>query len=360
MKNVMLLVGTFINILFAYLSFGQSEVFQLAQDTVLVKPKLFSNLGDSLSTPDGLAIDKNGKLYLSVPNGNDYEKFGSAIYTFDSKNKPVKWFDKLPIHPITNRVHPMGMEFGPDGNLYINDNQCFAGKLNQSRLIRIVIENNKPLRAEILVEGMNFANGLRWNKNKLYISESILPGEKQSGIYHFSLTELNQQLIQIDTLERDSHILCSFQTKEEADPNSIGIDGICFDGNGNLYAGNFGDGVISKITFNSDETIKSQNVIIDNEAIKCCDGMYYDKQKNFIYLANYMNNCVHYLNLNTNTIHLLWENENNNGLNGFLDHPCEPILFQGKLIVVNFDSYIGGKNTEVDAYHTISVFELGE
>ena len=82
-----------------------------------IRPTLFADLGETCTTPDGMALDKKGNLYLSVLNPTSFEKNGAKILTFDKKDKPIIWFDKLPLHPITNRVHPMGMEFGPDGNL---------------------------------------------------------------------------------------------------------------------------------------------------------------------------------------------------------------------------------------------------
>ena len=39
-----------------------------------------------------------------------------------------------------------------------------------------------------------------------------------------------------------------------------GVDGIVFDHDGNLYVGNFGDGVVHKITFNPDGSVKENQV----------------------------------------------------------------------------------------------------
>ena len=67
---------------------------------------------------------------------------------------------------------------------------------------------------------------------------------------------------------------------------------------------------------------------------------------------------MHQFNLNTNTISLIWENDNSDGADGQLDNPCETIIYKGNLLVVNYDTFLGVKNTEIDKFHTISKFKL--
>lgn len=323
-----------------------------------IKPTLFADLGETCQTPDGMALDKKGNLYLSITNPISFEKHGSKIITFDKNDKPITWFDQLPLHPVTKRVHPMGMEFGPDGNLYIMDNQFFARKKDFSRLIRFIVKNGKPLKAEVLVEGFNFGEAVRWYKNRVYITDALFENRRESGIYSFSLEELNKKSIVLDVSNKKNYLISTFTLKAEV-ANSIGIDGIAFDAKGNLYAGNFGDGVISKIEFFNDGKVKSEKVVFDSDKLKCCDGFFYDKKRNSIFIANYNNNSVHQLNLNTNTLSLIWENGDANGSDGQLDNPCETIIYKGKLLVVNYDTFEGEKNKEIDAFHTISSFDLG-
>jgi sugar lactone lactonase YvrE len=324
----------------------------------LIKPTLFADLGETCTTPDGMALDKKGNLYLSVLNPTSFEKNGAKILTFDKNDKPVTWFDQLPLHPITKRVHPMGMEFGPDGNLYLMDNQYFAGKENFSRLIRVVVENGNPKYAEVLAEGFNFGEAVRWFKNRVYITDALGENKRESSIYSFSLEELNKDKIILDTLTKSTHLISLFTLKPEVTKRTIGIDGIAFDNKGNLYAGNFGDGVITKFEFTKEGKVKSKKVVFDSDKLKCCDGFFYDKERNSIFIANYDNNSVHQLDLNTNTISLIWENGNNDGADGQLDNPCETIIYKGRLLVVNYDTFKGLKNTEIDNFHTISSFKL--
>ncbi|MFH7012644.1 hypothetical protein ACHRV5_12280 [Flavobacterium sp. FlaQc-52] len=329
-----------------------------SETSKVIKPTLFADLGETCTTPDGMALDKNGNLYLSVTNPTSFEKFGSKILIFDKNDKPITWFDQLPLHPVTKRVHPMGMEFGPDGNLYVVDNQCFARQSDASRLIRVIVKNGKPVNAEVLVEGFNFSDGLRWSKNRIYITDASFNKGEESGIYSFSLDELNKDKIILDASNKEKYLISTFTLKPGTAKHSLGIDGIAFDKNGNLYGGSFGDGVITKIEFFNDGKVKSKKVVFDSDQLKCSDGFFYDENRNSIFIANYDNNSVHQLNLNTNTISLIWENENADGSDGQLDNPCETIIYKGKLLVVNYDTFEGVKNTGTDPFHTISSFDL--
>ncbi|OXB23412.1 hypothetical protein B0A80_10715 [Flavobacterium tructae] len=324
----------------------------------VIKPALFADLGETCQTPDGMALDKKGNLFLSITNAISFEKYGSKILTFDKNDKPITWFDKLPLHPVTQKVHPMGMEFGPDGNLYIMDNQFFANRENFSRLLRIIVKDGKPVKAEVLAEGFNFGEAVRWFKNRIYITDALFENRRESGIYSFSLEELNQKMIALDSSNKKNYLIATFILKPEVTKSTIGIDGIAFDKKGNLYAGNFGDGVITKIEFYCDGKVKSKKVVFDSDKLKCCDGFFYDKKRNSIFIANYENNSVHELNLDTNTISLIWENDNADGSDGQLDNPCETIVYKGKLLVVNYDTFEGEKNKGADRFHTISSFKL--
>jgi DNA-binding beta-propeller fold protein YncE len=340
--------------------FSQEDKQEITYSEVsrTIKPTLFADLGETYQTPDGMALDKKGNLYLSITNPVTFEKHGSKILTFDKNDKPITWFDKLPVHPVTRKVHPMGMEFGPDGNLYVMDNQFFTNNENFSRLIRVIVENGKPKYAEILAEGFNFGEAVRWYKDRVYITDALFENRRESGIYSFSLKELNSGKIILDKDTKPNYLVTTFTLKPEITKWSIGIDGIAFDKKGNLYAGNFGDGVITKLEFTKEGKLKSKKIVFDSDKLKCCDGFFYDGKRNSIFIANYDNNSVHQLDLNTNTMHLIWENENADGSDGQLDNPCETIIYKDKLLVVNYDTFKGEKNTEIDSFHTISSFEL--
>ena len=362
MKSIFKNAMTIIMMVYSLNLFSQEtkQEITINETSRSIKPTLFADLGETCTTPDAFALDKKGNLYLSVLNPTSFEKNGSKILTFDKNDKPVVWFDNLPLHPVSKRVHPMGMEFGSDGNLYVVDNQCFARLQNVSRLIRINVKNGKAISTDILVEGLNFADGLRYQNGRIYITDALTDATgRKSAIYSFEISEMNKAKIVLNTENKQNYILSEFTLKPEVTKQTIGIDAIAFDKKGDLYAGNFGDGVITKFEFTKDGKVKSKKVVFNSDKLKCCDGFFYDKKRNSIFMANYENNSVHQIDLNTNIISLVWENDNNDGADGQLDNPCETIIYKGKLLVVNYDTYEGEKNKEIDSFHTISTFDLG-
>lgn len=232
---------------------------------------------------------------------------------------------------------------------------------NISRLLRIVVKDGKAQHAEVVAEGFYSANGVKWNRDRIYITDSYLYVEglkDQSGVYSLSLDELNKGPVQLQGGGKDPHLLCRFTSRVFNDKHDQGgADGLAFDANNNLYVGNFSDGVISKMTLDKNGKLLSQTILLDSEQFRCCDGMFYDKKRNCIYLANFFNNSIHRLDLTRNQFDLLWENGDATGEDGQLDQPCEPVLYRGKLLVVSFDSFPSVKNKEADKFHTVSTFD---
>ena len=90
------------------------------------KSTLFALLPDYVATPDGMAIDIDGNLILACPNYAD-QTLNGCILKIDKEKNIKKWFD-VPVHEETGLASPMGIAFGPDGDLYICDNQGWPGK----------------------------------------------------------------------------------------------------------------------------------------------------------------------------------------------------------------------------------------
>ena len=333
---------------------------------VSMKPQTFVTLDPSTcSVPDGMSVAADGSIILAAPNYIDYEKVGGAkLFRIDKNRNVSVWFDKLPAHPDTGKVHPMGIEFGPDGNLYIADNQYFNNKDYKSRLLRVVVENGKPVRCEVAASGFKLANAVRWHNGKVYVSDTHfdLPGQpNHSGVYAISLEELNQGEVKIEPLGQDSHLVAEYVAKATpgSEAETDGADGVTFDNQGRMYSGRFGDGVLSRTTFNNAGEPISQEILVDDPSITCCDGIVCDKDTNKIYITNSKRNTIHVYDPAKSTFQIIAENNDTTGAGGLLDQPCEPLVIGNQLIIVNFDMpFPGMKNTKHDQPVGLSVIKL--
>lgn len=332
---------------------------------ISLTPQTFVTLDPSTcSVPDGLAIDANGDIILAAPNYIDYEKVkGARLFKIDKNRKVTEWFADLPKHSDTGKVHPMGIEFGPDGNLYIADNQYFNDKNYKSRLLRVVMENGKPVRCEVAASGFKLANAVRWHNNKVYVSDThfdLKDKKDQSGVYAISLDEMKKGEVKLKPDARDSHLVAQYTAKPSgSDAETDGADGVTFDKQGRMYSGRFGDGVISRTTFDDNGNPIKQETIVDDVSINCCDGIICDKNTNTVYVTNSKRNSIHAYDVDNNTFRIISENGNTTGANGQLDQPCEPLVIGDQLIIVNFDMpFPGMKNTTHDQPIGISSIRL--
>lgn len=335
----------------------QKNSMTYLKDTLEMKPTLFANLGDSFSVPDGMAIDVNGNVVLAVPNYLSFEKDGAKIVTMDKDGNVISTFSDLPKNSVTGKVHPMGIEFGPDGNLYIADNQCFSTSEAESRILRLNYKDGQAVDCEVVVEGTYVSNAIRWKGNDLYLTDSILQNRGEGGVFsgvmRFSLEELSQgHAIQAD---QEKHLI----TLYKGVAGGFGADGMCFDKAGNMYVGCFSGGQFFRTSFNADGSVKKTVRMMNSPSFKCCDGMTCDKEANVIYTTDSKMNAVWKLDLNTNRIQRLWENPDSDGADGSLDQPCEPLVYGNDLLVVNFDySFPGLMNRESDSVNTISKIRI--
>ncbi|MBQ4037226.1 MAG: SMP-30/gluconolactonase/LRE family protein [Clostridia bacterium] len=325
------------------------------------KSKLFAALPDYVSTPDGMAIDPEGNLILACPNYADQTKPG-CILKIDKDKNIRKWFD-VPCRADTGLASPMGIAFGPDGDLYICDNQGWPGRpelLEKGRILRVRMQGDEIVKTTVVADGMEHPNGMRIRDGFIYVTQSSLPkvkhpsGKLVSCVYRFRLEDEN--VLVTNTLE-DKNMLVTFVTENPDD--QYGADGIEFDREGNLLVGNFGDGAVYKVTFNEDLSVKSCGVWAqDRENLESTDGMIMDGDGN-LYIADFCVNAIVKI-LPDGTVTKLAQNGDTDGLNGELDQPGEPIIWNGKLIVSCFDTVCGGitVNSKHDPVATLAEIEL--
>ena len=330
------------------------------------KPKLFLSLPEYCNTPDGLTLDdKTNVVYLCCPNfnekaGGEQEKYAGLVMKIDPSNE-LSIFSPLPLHPDTGKVGPMGLDIGPDGNLYVADNQYFWSKEYKSRLLRVKVSGGKAVGADVAVDGFKLANAVIWRDDAVYVSDTFFDIEDKpgtSGVFRIEMSEIAKGTVHLKPGLDDPHLIATFTTIPNHRKDVGGADGLTFDGDGNLYCGNFGDGVISKITFDKDGEVASKKILVKDKDFPCADGMFWDKKSNTIFVTDSEKNAVRVVTPD-GKLSTLWINGDTDGSDGLLDQPCEVVVRGDELLIVCFDMpFPGLTNSAYDKHHTISVIKL--
>jgi sugar lactone lactonase YvrE len=299
-------------------------------------------------------------LFRSCPNYADPSKPG-CLLKIDENKRISKWVD-VPVLQETGHAFPMGIAFGPDGDLYICDNQGWSGApelIFRGRILRLRIHNNEVVKTTVVAHGMEHPNGIRVHGNHIYLTHSMLSRVKDpsgllvSCVYRFGLDDAN---IRISNTLEDKNILTTFLTHNKE--IQYGADGIEFDKTGNLYVGNFGDGAVYRISFKDDGSVKENMLWAqDSSQLKSTDGMIIDAEGN-LFIADFCANAVAKVTPN-GKVSRIAQSPDSDGLHGELDQPGEPIIWKGKLIVTSFDLVTGPQmvNTKHEMPATLSELE---
>jgi sugar lactone lactonase YvrE len=308
-----------------------------------------------------MSIDKEGNLILACPNYADPGMPG-CILKIDKHKNITKWVD-VPAREDTGLACPMGIEFGPDGDLYICDNQGWSGAEElqfKGRILRLKIENDKIVKTTVVADGMEHPNGMRIRGKYIYVTQSMLSKVKDpsgllvSCVYRFHLEDEN---IQITNTLDDKNILTTFITYNK--DCQYGVDGIEFDRNGDLLIGNFGDGAVYRIKFNEDGTVRENKIWAQDPAqLQTTDGMIMDEDGN-LYIADFSANAVGKV-YPDGRVERIAQSPDSDGFNGELDQPGEPVIWNGKLILSCFDLVTGPDkvNTKHELPATLAELEL--
>lgn len=359
-----------------------TEKQSIKKDTPRIK--LLMELPTEYNTPDGAALDNKGNVILSIPNFNNDallkdEKISEPsppVMAIISQNNEIStWykFKKEDMHPETGRIGPMDAAFGPDGNLYVADMQIFWNGDHKSRLLRINMKDGKPIDMDVVVEGFIVANGVAWKGNTVFVSETILQhmpkvkeGEQKpkllSGVYGFNLDEMQEgtiQLIPYGQNNQDPHLVVKFESSGRV---GFGADGVTIDGEGNLYTSIIEDGIIYKTTLDEQNKPIQTELFAQDGNMDSADGIVWNAADNKIYVADFLGNGVHSVDMN-GKVQTLHKNGDTNGADGLLDEPCEVIVRGNELIIVNMDMPFENPhlvNTEIDKPYTLSVIRLSQ
>ncbi|MBQ2684405.1 MAG: SMP-30/gluconolactonase/LRE family protein [Thermoguttaceae bacterium] len=367
------------------------------------RPSLFLNLGDDYYNPDGMAVDaERGVLWLNVPNFSKWDDNkvkanshqGGYLLSITKDGTVTKKLE-YPIFEKTGQTGPMGLEFGPDGNLYACDNQAFYDDTGVSRILRVVMQDGEPTgEVQTVVEGVALANGIRWTKNLqknyMFYTDSILPFDQTDevigagGVFGFTADEVfaagkdGNPPITVTASKDDPHCVAYQEVYKVGRGDSTGCDGITVDNDGNVWFGNFGNGTIYALRPDENGQYKKENVecVFDSRVqppaqsgpykglkLECCDGIFFDAGTGLIFLDDSVNNAVWAFAPVAKgekvTPKTIWKNGDTDGLDGQLDQPAEAIVFDGKLIVVAFDMpWPGMVNSATEGPGTISAINM--
>ena len=368
---------------------GCDSAGEQAGDTTLKTARLLVTLPDFCPTPDGMAIDADGNIVVACPNYGSYPSDAkvpakpAVFIKIDKAGAVSKWFE-CPVMAETGRACPMGIAFGPDGDLYVSDNQNWPtgngddGEINQGRILRLRVRDGVVEKTTVVAGGISHPNGVRVHKGYVYATVSMLPkikhpdGKLASAVYRF---KLDDQDVKVANTRDDKNLLVLFKT---LNPDcQYGVDGLVFDSKGNLFVGNFGDGALHKITFDAEGNVTGTTVFAKTDfntpmkdpafkemmvkaAMRTTDGICIDADDN-IYVADFSNNAVARVDP-SGKITVLAQNGDTDGADGLLDQPGEPIVRAGQLIVTCFDMVTGPDkvNTKHDPPHTICVIPLAD
>jgi sugar lactone lactonase YvrE len=305
------------------------------KDKPTATPRLLVTLPDFCNTPDGMCLLPSGDIILSVPNVNDPTQ--PAVLVKVTPDNRAELFFKMPPGPKTQKAFPMGVCVAPSGDLYVADNQWFANPKDEARVLRIPMKDGKPQEAVLVATGFVISNAVAVHDGYLYVTDSVLmPDSKPltSGVLRFKLGEENVILKQ--PLIEDPHLVATLTTQNEK--VKIGADGMTFDKAGNMYIGNFGDGLVHKFTFGADGKATGA-VFARSDKMKSADGLFYHAASGRIIVADFMANAIHAV-APDGTVKTLASNADG-ALKGAMDSPCEALVRGNEIIVSNMDMPFG-------------------
>ena len=212
----------------------------------------------SCTTPDGMCVDSRGRLVIAAPN-NDHTQPGAVFRLSSPDETPMKWFD-VPPCPESGYASPMGICFGPKGELYVCDNQ----KDSRGRLLVITFKNDKISTCETIATGLDNANGVKYLDGRLYLTQAFLYGVKRgdgaasSGLYMFEATDRN---VRVSNTPADPQ--CVFSDVTRNPDVRGGLNGVAVDAaNGFIYTGNYGDGRVWRLRLGADGRIVSSEELL--------------------------------------------------------------------------------------------------
>jgi sugar lactone lactonase YvrE len=322
----------------------------------------YIDLGDEYVTPDGMTLDETDNcIVLAVPSC--LADGPGSLLKITPDDEIVPWFE-IPAHPVTGKGTPLGIAFGPDGHLYVADSQDIGGDSDhKGRLMRVVVEDGEPVRAEVLATGFCCPNGLAVNGGNVYFCETtIKPAPTApmiSGVFCFDIDELDpaapyEAKPYVSEEDKDPHFLFQFITDN---PDwTVGANGLGFSAEGEMYVCNFGEASLLGVTLSDDgKSVVSERVVAQGQGMGSTDGLKVSERSGMVIIADFAANAVWAVSPRSGRVFKILQNEVGTGANGELDRCSEVCLRDGKIYVANIDLPFENEN---DAPHSITVIDI--
>ena len=349
------------------------------------KPSILVELPDDLQQPDGMTVNPVTKtIFLNCPNFNGRKNDTGpkvapgalARVTLDGTVEKLLVYEEKAPFPETDQVGPMGLYFGPDGHLYVCDNQYFFNPNNKSRVLRVLMDGDDPTgEVEVVVEGMKLSNAILSVGDRMLVTDTFLDieGEFGSGcVWAFAKEDVlkagtsGNPPIKVNPIQKmgdDPHCILIQMVKKLPGHGNGGADGMTADKDGVIYFGNFGNGEMYRIVFDANGKATTDVIHNAGDYFGCCDGIFFDPDTNKIYVNDSAGNAIHAFTPpapgQKGTFETLWENGDTDGADGSLDQPAELVVVDGKIVIANFDwSFPELLNTGFSKPNTLSVINL--
>lgn len=278
---------------------------------------------ETCTTPDGMTVDPQGRLVIAAPNTGRQQP--GAIFRLDAPGgKPYKWFDVAPLAE-SGYAQPMGVCFGPEGELYV----CDCQKKGQGRLLRYTFKDDRVASCETVAEGLHNANGVKYWKGRLYLTQAFLydvprgDGAATSGLYMFNATDRG---VRVGNTPADPQ--CVFSDVTRNAKITCGLNGVAVDAKrGVIYVGNYGDGRVWKLTPGEDGRIADAvEIVHPADGVVTPDGFCVDAEGN-LYIADMFG---------SQSVRVSPAGEVKTLKKGGYVRPSEPCVWRGSLYVSNY------------------------